>query len=185
MLLTALATVNQPLSFDIWTLIFQSANVLVIMLVLYKFLWQPLQAMMEEREQTIEDSLNHAAESKAEAERLLEEYETRMREAHTEAAAIVDEATAKAEAAAQRIAKQAEEEAEQTMTRAREEIERERQKAVASLREEMTGLVVLAAGKVIDKTLDEEDHKQLVRQFVDDVAATDSAGADEQIGDVQ
>ena len=44
MLLTVLAQAqSQPLTFDVWTWLFQSINVLIIMLLLYKFLWQPLQ----------------------------------------------------------------------------------------------------------------------------------------------
>lgn len=187
-MLTVLAQ-SQPLTFDVWTWLFQSINVLIIMLLLYKFLWQPLQSVMNKREQFVEDQLEHAKTSRAEAERLLEEYQTRMRQAQQEAEAVIKAATEKAEEAAQRIRREAEEEAERTLERARTEIARERERALAAIRDEVTGLVVLAAGRLIGKTLSEEDHKQLVQQFVDQVAAAeaDRPGAEgsQQIGDSQ
>src|SRR5690606_4569573 len=177
----------QTCALPIWTWLFQSINVLIIMLLLYKFLWQPLQSVMNKREQFVEDQLEHAKTSRAEAERLLEEYQTRMRQAQQEAEAVIKAATEKAEEAAQRIRREAEEEAERTLERARTEIARERERALAAIRDEVTGLVVLAAGKLIGKTLSEEDHKQLVQQFVDQVAAAeaDRPGAEgsQQIGD--
>lgn len=189
MLLTVLAQAqSQPLTFDFWTWLFQSINVLVIMLLLYKFLWQPLQAVMNKREKFVEDQLSHAETSRAEAERLLEEYQARMREAQQEAEAVIKAATEKAEEAGQRIMREAEEEAERTLERARTEIAREREKALTAIRDEVTGLVVLAAGKLIGKTLTEDDHKHLVQEFVDQVAAAEAkkpAGDKSQIGDVQ
>lgn len=182
MLLAVLAQA-QPLTFDVWTWLFESINVLVIMLFLYKFLWQPLQKVMGERESFVENQLEHAKTSRAEAERLLEQYQARMREAQQEAEAIIKTATAKAEEAGQRILREAEEEAQRTLERAKTEIAREREKALAAIRDEVTGLVVLATGRLIGKTLTDEDHKRLVQQFVDEVAAAQASAS--ETGDAQ
>ncbi|HEY8496962.1 MAG TPA: F0F1 ATP synthase subunit B [Limnochordales bacterium] len=191
MLLTVLAAAaaeghgpSQPLTFDVWTWLFQSINVLIIMLLLYKFLWRPVQGIMHKREEFIETSLRKAAESRQEAERLLAEYQAKMQQARAEAQATVEDAVRKAEEARQRILQQAEQEAEQQLARARADIAREREMAVAAIREEVANLVVLAAGKLIGKTLTAEDHKRLVQQFVDEVAAG-AQGAQAGPGDVQ
>lgn len=188
MLLTVLAAVaegpTQPLTFDIWTWLFQSINVLVIMLLLYKFLWRPVQGIIHKREEFIETSLSKAAESRAEAERLLAEYQAKINEARQEAQSIVDDAVKKAEEARQRIVREAEQEAEENMARARADIARERERAVAAIREEVANLVVLAAGKLIGKTLTPEDHKHLVQEFVDQVAAAEGE-QQQRSGDVQ
>lgn len=185
-MLTVLAQA-QPLTFDFWTWFFQSINVLVIMLLLYKFLWQPLQKVMNEREQFVENQLEHAKTSRAEAERLLEQYQAQMRQAQQEAEAIIKAATEQAEETSQRIIREAEEQAERTLERAKAEIAREREQALAAIRDEVTGLVILAAGKLIGKTLTEEDHKRLVQQFVDEVATAraDTPGGAAEMGDAQ
>lgn len=176
---------SQALSFDVWTWLFQSINVLVVMLLLYKFLWKPLQAMMAEREEFVENSLSHAAQSREEAEKLLAQYEEQMRTAQEEAQAVIAEATEKAQQAAERISREAQEEAAKTFNRAKAEIEREREKALSAIRDEATNLVVLATGKLIGRTLNADDHRHLVQQFVDEVAAGDVEGQTEQAGDVQ
>lgn len=185
-MLQAVLAQAQPLTFDFWTWLFESINVLIIMLLLYKFLWRPLQKVMHEREQFVENQLEHAKASRAEAERLLEQYQARIREAQQEAETIIKTATEKAEEAGQRIIREAEAEAQRTLERAKIEIAREREKALAAIREEVTGLVVLATGKLIGKTLTEEDHKRLIQQFVDEVAAAraDASGG-AKMGDAQ
>ena|SRR5690625_4586634 len=179
-----LQAVSQPLTVEIWTWLFNSFNVLVIMLLLYKFLWKPIQTVMTEREELIENSLAHAADSKAEAEKLLAEYREQMQDAQREAQAVIAEATDKAKVAGERIVQEAEQEAAKTLSRAKAEIEREREKALAAIRDEVTSLVVLATGKLIGRTLNEDDHRHLVQEFVDQVAAAEGA-ADEQVGEVQ
>lgn len=179
-----LQAASQPLTVEIWTWLFNSINVLVIMLLLYKFLWKPIQTVMAQREEQIENSLSHAAESKAEAERLLAQYQEQMRAAQQEAQAVIAEATEKAQAVAERIAREAEEEAAKTLSRAKAEIDREREKALSAIRDEVTSLVILATGKLLGRTLDEADHRHLVQQFVDQVAAGEVDTA-EEAGDVQ
>lgn len=178
-----LQAVSQPLTVDVWTWLFNSFNVLVIMLLLYKFLWKPIQTVMTEREQLIEKSLAHAADSKAEAEQLLAQYREQMAEAQQEAQAVIAEATEKAKAMGDRIVREAEEEAAKTFNRAKVEIEREREKALAAIRDEVTSLVIFATGKLIGRTLTEADHRHLVQEFVDQVAVSDGTG--EQVGDLQ
>lgn len=180
-----LQAASQPLTVDVWTWLFNSINVLVIMLLLYKFLWKPIQAVMAQREEFVENSLAHAAESKAEAEQLLAQYQEQMRAAQQEAQSVIEDATEKAKAAGERIVREAEEEAAKTLSRAKAEIDRERDKALSAIRDEVTSLVVLATGKLIGRTLTDADHRHLVQEFVDQVAAGDSEAAGEQIGDVQ
>lgn len=180
-----LQAVSQPLTVDVWTWLFNSFNVLVIMLLLYKFLWKPIQTVMAEREELIENSLAHAADSKAEAEKLLAEYKQQMQSAQQEAQAVIAEATEKAKAAGERIVRDAEEEAAKTFARAKAEIDREREKALSAIRDEVTSLVILATGKLIGRTLTDDDHRHLVEEFVDQVAAGETAAADEQVGEVQ
>lgn len=156
-----------PLSFDFWTFIFQAINILIVLLVLYKFLWGPISKIIAEREQFVEQSLNQATAAKDEANALLARYQEQLRQAEKEAQAIVTRATEAGEEARQRIVADAEAEAEKMIERARVEIAREREKALAQIREEVAQLVLLATHKVVGRTLDDEAHKALILDFVD------------------
>ena len=97
--------VANPVSFDLWTLIFQSINVLVVMGVLYFLLFKPVAGIMQKREEFVENQLAHAATSREEAERLLAEYQAQIKNAKRRSPADRregDERTPKSTAASRR-----------------------------------------------------------------------------------
>lgn len=155
-----------PVSFDVWTLIFQSLNVLVVMGVLYFMLFKPVAGIMKKREEFVENSLAHAAQSKQEAERLLAEYQAQLRGARDEAQQIIEKATRDAEEYSRKRREEADQEAQAMLEKAKTEIALEREKALSAIREEVATLAVLAASKVIGRALNQEDHEALIRDFV-------------------
>lgn len=166
----AQAPVN-PVSFDVWTLIFQSLNVLIVMGVLYFMLFKPVAGVMKKRETFVEDSLSQAASAKEEAERLLAEYREQMQKARAEAQAIIDKASQDAEEYSRSKRAEADADAQAMLAQAKADIEHEREKALESIRDEVATLAVLAAGKVIGRSLDKEAHEDLVKDFVSKVKA--------------
>jgi len=155
-----------PVSFDLWTLIFQSLNVLVVMGVLYFLLFKPVAGIMQKREEFVENTLAHAAQSKEEAERLLAEYQAQLSKAKSEAQQIIDQATREAEEYSRKRREEADQEAQELIAKAKAEIAAEREKALNAIRDEVATLAVLAAGKVIGRAINKEDHEALIREFV-------------------
>lgn len=145
------------------------ANFLVLLFILKKLLYKPMLQMLDERKKGIEDAINNAETAKIEAEKLRKDYETRLAEARQEAQDIIAKATKLGEEMKQEIVTSAQSEATKAIQRAQEEIARERDQAVAALRDEVATLAVLAAGKVIGKTISVEDHAKLVKEFVEEV----------------
>ena len=64
----------------------------------------------------------------------------------------------------QQAQQQARDEAESLISKARTEIQRERDDAIDELRKEFADLTILAAEKVIDRSLDKEAHRQLIEK---------------------
>lgn len=155
-----------PVSFDVWTLIFQSINVLVVMGVLYYMLFKPISGIMKKREEFVENTLAHAAASKEEAERLLAEYQRQIQGAQAEAQKIIETAAAQAEEYSRKRRAEADQEAQAMIEKAKEEINQERERALAAIRDEVASLAVLAASKVIGRAITPEDHEALIREFV-------------------
>lgn len=158
-----------PIAINLWTFLFQAINVLIVMAVLYWFLFRPVSAIIARREETIESSLERAARAREEAERLAKEYQAKLDAAAREAHEVVDKATRAAEETRQRIVKEAQDEAARTLEKAKREIALEREKALASIRDEVANLAILAAGKVVGKSLTAADHQRLVQEFVADI----------------
>lgn len=149
----------------VWAII----NFLALFIILRKFLFGPILGMMEQRRKEIADNLARADEAQREAEKLRQEYLDQMAAARKEAQDIINQANKAGEAARAELLEDARAQASNLLSKAQETIQREKDKALAELREEVASLAILAASKVIDKTLTVDDHGRLVKDFVDEV----------------
>ncbi len=154
------------LNFDLGKFLWAIANFLILLFLLKKFGYKPVLDMLDERKRSIEDAINNAETARIEAEKLRKEYETRLAEAKQEAQDIVAKATKLGEETKNEIMANAQNEAAKAIQRAQEEITREKEQAIAALRDEVAVLAVMAAGKVLGKSITVEDHAQLVKEFV-------------------
>lgn len=151
------------------TLIFQIINTIILFGALSYFLFKPVKAMIEKRQDLIADQLDTAANKNVEAENLINEYKGKLQGIEEEGRVMIHAASVKAENRASEIIKSAEKEAELIKKRAEKEIEREKLKAVNELKEDIVSLSLLAASKILEEDIDESKHKDLIGQFLNEV----------------
>lgn len=149
----------------IWAII----NFVVLVAILNKFLYKPILGMLDARKQDIKNQLDEAADARNEAVKVKDEYTREMQNARQEAQEIIGKATKLAEESKSGILQEARAESEKVLKKAQEEIRLEKEKAKAELRNEVASLAVLAAGRVLERTIKTEDHEQMIRQFVQEV----------------
>ncbi|NLL21370.1 MAG: F0F1 ATP synthase subunit B [Firmicutes bacterium] len=159
----------EALAFDIWTFLFQTVNVLVVLGGLYLILWKPLNKAMQTRGEKIEGDLREAASAREKADELLASYQQQLKEAHQEAQAILQRAAEMAEVTRSELVAQAKEEAARALEQARLEIEKEKRVAMAAIRSQAAELVVMATGKVLARTLTSEDQEHLLQNALAEV----------------
>jgi F-type H+-transporting ATPase subunit b len=144
----------------IWTLLVFGVS----MFILWKLAFPLISGALERRQTMIEDSIDSAAKTRAEADELLAEYRERLKEARAQADEIVARA-AKAGSETERLAL---EESKQTridmVEQAKRDIEAETRKAIQDLRREVAGMTVAAAEHVTRKSLTAEDQERLVEE---------------------
>ena len=147
-----------------------SAIAFVLMFViLWKFAFPPITAMMDKRSETIRESLEKAEDTRVEAERLMEEYKKQMADARQEAGRIVEQGRKVADSMKDDIVAKANEEAVNVIAKAKESIEAEKRAAIAELQASVADLSVAVAGKVIGKSMSVTDHAELIKQAMDEV----------------
>lgn len=148
------------------SLIIQAINFLLLLLILSKLLYRPFLAKMEERSRAIRKSLDEAQAARAEAERQREEHAAKIQEAHAEAQAI--RATALREAAEEqrRLVEAARGEATRLVETARAELDQDIRRARQELRREVSELAIVAAERLIKKSLREDDHRRIVQDAI-------------------
>lgn len=147
-----------------WTAI----NFFVLVALLYKFAYNPINAMLDQRSNTIESSLKHAEEVKIEVEQMRKETQSNLAESRKEAQEIVARATKAADDAKNEIINKAKEDATNIKNKATAEIQAATEQAKVELKDTAAALALLAAEKVLNRAITDDDHKNMVKQFVNE-----------------
>ncbi len=156
----------------IWTVI----AFLIALYILRRFAFPRITEALDKRQRAIEESIDTAARTKAEADELLAEYRERLREARTQAEEIVTRARNAGAATERDSAAAAKARGEELMEQARRDIEAETRRAIGEIRSEVADLTVAATEKVTRKTLSAEDQKRLVEEALDELDFTALSG---------
>lgn len=137
-----------------------------LMLLLKKFAWGPLMGVMQQREDLIKSEIETAENSRLESQKMLEEQRTLLKDARTQAQEIVENAKKQGEVSREEIITTARAESGRMKEAAVQEIANERDKAISAVREEVVALSLLAATKVLEKEISEEDNRQLINETI-------------------
>ncbi len=143
-------------------LVAQIVNVAILLGLLYLVAYKPIMRMLDERSRRIKESMEQADAIKEQAARAEEEVKKQLEAAGRKGQERIAQAVQVGEEVKQKAQQEARQEAETLIARARTEIQRERDEAIDELREEFADLTILAAGKVIDRSLDKKAHRQLI-----------------------
>ena len=144
------------------SLIVQMVNFLFLLVILYRLLYKPLLAKMEERTGAIKRSLEAAEAARAEAARQQEENAARLRAAYTEAQAIRAAALKEAGEEQRKLVEAARREAQQLVESAKAQMDSDVRRAREELRREVSDLAIAVAEKLVRKSLHDEDHRRIV-----------------------
>ena len=107
-----------------------------------------------------------ATEDKNAAHQMREEYEKRLSDAKNEANEILKTATRKAVLKEEEIITDANNQASKIIERAHGQIELEKSSAFAELRDEVSELSVMIASKVLERDINESDHKEMIDKII-------------------
>ena len=139
----------------------------ILLFLLYRYVYPPIRDQIQRRQSEIEEAIDEAQKTRAEARELLAEYRRQIEEARVEARQILDEARKQGESQRERAKREAREEGERIIQRAREEIERERESALRELRREVADLVIVTTERLIGQELDRDGHERLISEALD------------------
>ncbi len=125
--------------------------------------------MIDSRQKEIDDMYAAADEVKKSAEALETEYQEKLSAAQETSERLVREATARGKAREEEIIRTASREADAIRDKAIADIAREKKKAVNDAKNEISSMAMEIAGKVIGRTLNEEDRSKLVDDFIEEL----------------
>lgn len=149
-------------------LIAQIVNFVILFGLLYLVAYKPIMRMLDARSQKVKESMEQAESMKEQSEHAEDEIKKRLATASREGQERIARAAQMGEETKQKAQQEARQEAEALIARARSEIQRERDEAIGELRKEFADLTIMAAEKVIDRSLDKETHRQLIDKVLEE-----------------
>lgn len=159
---------HTPAFGNLYVIGWSAVNFFILLALLYKFAYNPINAMLEQRSTTIESSLKHAEEVKLEVEEMRKETQQNLAESRKEAQEIVARATKGAEDAKNEIIAKAKEESVKIKAKATAEINAATEQAKVELKDTAATLAIMAAEKILERAINEDDHKKMVKEFVNE-----------------
>jgi F-type H+-transporting ATPase subunit b len=149
----------------LWTIL----TFLVLLVLLAKFAWKPLLALLDRREELIRQSLDDAEKAKQELQRLQQESKEILSKARVEAQSILAKSRSEAEKLKGELRQEAKGQADSILRDAEKQIQVETEKAIAVIKNEVVDLSLLVASKLIKKNLSKEDNQSLIEESLKQV----------------
>jgi len=157
--------VSPSLGLMIWTLLLFG----ITMFVLSKVAFPKIGEALEKRANAIRENIEASEHQRQEADKLLEEYRQRLKEAREQADDIVARARKASESAIAEAASEGKVKREELVAAARRDIEAETRRSLEQIRRSVADLTVLATEKVTRKSLDADDQRRLVEEALAEV----------------
>jgi F-type H+-transporting ATPase subunit b len=160
----------EAIGINVAGLITQLVSFGALFLVLWLLLYKPIVRMLDERSERIRESLEASERAQAEAASSREEMQQQLVSARTEGQQLIAQAREVADRFREEELAKAREDIAAERLRAEANIQRERDAAIEDLRREFSGLAIVAAERVIRRSLDESDHNELIEQVLEEGA---------------
>lgn len=151
------------------TLIAQICNLFIQLLVVKIFFLDKIKAILDQRREAADRQITDAENAKAEALAIKDTYEKNMAQAKAKADDILLSAQRTANSRSEEIISQAQSAAAQIKSKASSDIEMEKKKAINDAKNEISGLAMAIAGKVVERELNEGDQSALIDRFINEL----------------
>ena len=151
------------------TLIAQICNLFIQLLIVKIFFLDKIKAILDQRREAADKQITDAENAKAEALAIKQTYEQNMLQAKAKADELLQTAQRTANSRSEEIISQAQQQAAQIKSEAADDIAMEKKKALNDAKDEISGLAMAIAGKVVARELNAEDQANMIDRFIDEL----------------
>lgn len=144
-----------------------SGAFLILLVLIKKYAWGMVTAMLDARAKKINDDIDSAENARLKAEAFATQRETELAGSRGEAIKIINNAKDTAESNKAKIVAEAAEEARRAKQRANEEIEQSKKEAISGIKGNVADISVKIAEKLIGETLDASAQSELINQYLE------------------
>ena len=157
------------ISVNVWAILASLANLLILTCILKKFLFKPVNKIVDSRRAAIDEDYAQAKIARDEAEQTRRNYDEAMAAAKITGDQIIADASRTAEYRSNEIVAQAREKASEIRRQAEQDAILERKKAEDEMKHEIADVSTQLTGKLLQREINEEDHRKLIDSFLNDL----------------
>ena len=161
------------ISVNVWAIIASLCNLLIIAWIVKRFLFKPVKKIVDARRAAIDADYEQAAAARAEAEEDRKNYAAAMAAAEQTSGQIIADATRMAEHRSNEIVAEAREKATELRRQAEADAILARKKAEDDIKRELADVSTQLTGKLLQREINEEDHRNLIDSFLQEIATDD------------
>ena len=161
------------ISVNIWQILISLVNLLLLTWIVKKFLFKRVVKVVEDRRAAIDEDYAQARAAREEAEENRLNYEAVMSAAKQTSDQMIADATRTAEHRSNEIVAEARVKATEIRRQAEDDAKLERKKAEEDMRHEIADVSVRLTGKLLEREIDEEDHRALIDSFLQEIGTED------------
>jgi F-type H+-transporting ATPase subunit b len=155
----------------VWTILI----FLVVLGILYKAAFPHILGAVEAREARIRELLEQAERDREAAKAALADQQAQLEATRSQVQEYVAEGRAAGERVRDEIISDARRQADDLLVRTRNDLRQEFERAVDELRVEAIDIALAAASKLVQRNLNEEDNRRLVREYLADLETSSAA----------
>ena len=154
---------------NLFWIIAQAASFVLFLIIVYLVAFRRIGGVLEERRSRIEQGLKDADQARVEREQAATERLAVLTEARQEAEEILSRAQRVADENRERDLTETRAQVEQLRERATADIASERDRALAEVRAQVAELALLAAGRVVGETMNDQRERRIVDEFLNQI----------------
>jgi len=147
------------------TLIGQAISFTIFVWFCMKYVWPPLTAAMQERQQQMSEGLQNAEKAQAELDLAKAEVENQLKEAKQQSASLIDQANKRGNQIVEEAKDIAIKEGERLKQAAQADIEQEVNSAKEALRQQVAVLAIAGAEKILASSVDQNAHSEMLNNL--------------------
>ncbi len=168
--------IKPDLGLSLWTLI----TFVIVLYILKRFAFGRLAGLLDERRNAIRDNIESAEATRAEADRVLEEYKQQLAAARQESSDILARARTVAEEQRRQLHDEIAAERERGIAQAQAAIQAETRQSLDRIKREIAELTLLSTQRVLGRALDEAEQRRLIDEALRDVDFSSLEGGEPQ-----
>lgn len=157
------------ISVNIWQILISFANLAILTWIMKKFLFKPVKKVLDARRENIDSSYARAEEAEAQAKEHRDNYAAAMAAAKQTTDQMISDAAREAERRGNEIEGAARERAQEIRRQAEADAQLEKKKAEADMRREIADVSAQLTGKLLEREVSAEDHRELIDAFLQEL----------------